>query len=285
LVATSAYDRGGNHCGDFVPETYPGLICGNFFSCDRPTVPASGFGSLHPFFSHHEVTLMAHSTKSIICYALALSLSHASSLWAGKIVNFTPHTGVASVAATAVVPPVAPNNDNVAGLSPNEFFLTQKNYTAIGPVDLTFDVLNTGGTTEYAFKEGVANSTGLPWVGYHIELGYGFDAAFVKSLPGDGLDFDAPEYDSGLLFNPAPGFYFPTATPTTEDDIVAGGGVMPNGGFAGYFRFSVDVPDGITQFTVRQSPIVGGVVPEPCGCVLGSLGLFSFLMYRWRLKK
>ena len=122
-------------------------------------------------------------------------------------------------------------------------------------------------------------------MGYHIELGYGFDAAFVKSTPGDGLDFDFPDYDSGLEFNPPPGFYFPTATNTTEDDIVAGGGVMPNGGFAGYFRFSVDVPDGITQFTVRQSPIPGGIVPEPCTCVLGLLGLFSFSMYRRQRKK
>jgi hypothetical protein len=227
---------------------------------------------------------MAHFSKFIICIVLTLPISYASSVWAGAIVNFTPHTGVASVAATSVVPPVAPNNDNVVGLSPNEFFLTQKDYHGIGPVDLTFDVVNSVGTTEYAFKEGVANSTGLPWVGYHIELGYGFDAAFVKSTLGDGLDFDAPDYDSGLQFDPAPGFYFPVSTPTTEDDIVAGGGVMPSGGFA-IFRFSVDVPDGITQFTVRQSPIPGGIVPEPCTCVMGALGLFSLLMCRRQRKK
>jgi hypothetical protein len=211
---------------------------------------------------------MAHSTKSMFCLALTLTVLDASSLWASVIVNFTPHTGIASVAATSVVAPVAPNNDNVVGLSPNEFFLTQKNYTGIGPVDLTFDVVNSGGTTEYAFKEGVANSTGLPWVGYHIELGYGFDAAFVKSTPGDGLDFDFPDYDSGLQFAPSPGFYFPIAANISEDDIVAGGGVMPNGGFAGYFRFSVDVPDGITQFTVRQSPIAA---PEPASALLAIL--------------
>src|SRR5262245_6528971 len=220
-------------------------------------------------FTHHEVTLMAHSTKSIVGVALALSLSPASSVWAAVIVNFTPHTGIASVAATSIVPVVAPNNDNVVGLSPNEFFLTQKDYHGIGPVDLTFDVSNTGGTTEYAFKEGVQNSTGLPWVGYHIELGYGFDAGFVKSTAGDGLDFDAPDYDSGLQFAPPPGFYFPVASATTEDDIVAGGGVMPNGGFAGYFRFTVDVPDGITQFTVRQSPIAA---PEPTAAMLAVAG-------------
>ena len=97
---------------------------------------------------------MAHFSKSVTCIVLSVSLLHASSLWAAAIVNFTPHTGVASVCACAVVAPVAPNNDNVSGFSPNDFFLTQKDYHAIGPVDLTFDVLNSGGTTEYAFREG-----------------------------------------------------------------------------------------------------------------------------------
>jgi hypothetical protein len=213
---------------------------------------------------------MARSNKFIALAALTFSVGSVATLQAGQIVNFNWYSGVASFAATPVVPPVAPNNDNAVGLSPNEFFVTQKAYFANGPVDTTFDVVTSGGTTEYAFKEGVSNGTGLPWIGYHIELGFGHDASFVKSLPGDGLDFDFPHYDSGLLFNPGPGFYFPIATNTTEDDIVASGGIMPNGGFAGYFRFSIDVPDGITQFTVRQSPIG---VPEPCSVALVTLGL------------
>jgi hypothetical protein len=208
---------------------------------------------------------MAHKTLCIAILSLTISISSLKTLQAGQIVGFNWHSGVASVAATTIAPPVAPNNDNVAGLSPNEAFITQKNYFAIGPVDLTFDVAPSGGTTEYAFKEGVFNGTPLPWTGYHLELGYGFDASYVKSTPGDGLDFDYPDYDSGLQFAPSPTFYFPVANNTTEDDIVAGGGTMPIGGFAGYFRFSVDVPDGITTFTVRQSPIVS---PEPGSAAL-----------------
>jgi hypothetical protein len=222
---------------------------------------------------------MAHTTKFIAQFALTFSILYAGSLQAGTVTTFGWHSGVASLAATTITPASPPANDNVVGLSPNEIFVTQKNYVGIGPVDITFDVINDGGTTEYAVKEGVANSTGLPWVGYHIELGYGFDAAFVKSTPGDGLDFDFPDYDSGLQFAPSPGFYFPTATNTTEDDIVAGGGVMPNGGFAGYFRFSVDVPDGITQFTIRQSPIAA---PEPCSCTFVLIGLAGLTLYRCR---
>jgi MYXO-CTERM domain-containing protein len=221
---------------------------------------------------------MAHTNKFIAQFALTISILGGGSLRAGTVTTFGWHSGVASLAATSITPASPPANDNVVGLSPNEIFVTQKNYVGIGPVDITFDVINDGGTTEYAVKEGVANSTGLPWVGYHIELGYGFDAGFVKSLPGDGLDFDAPNYDSGLQFAPSPGFYFPIAL-ATEDDIVASGGVMPNGGFAGYFRFSVDVPDGITQFTVRQSPIAA---PEPCSCAFALIGLAGLTLYRRR---
>jgi len=81
---------------------------------------------------------MAHSTKFIALLALTFSVCSANTLQAGQIVNFNWYSGVASFAATPVVPPVAPNNDNAVGLSPNEFFVTQKAYFANGPVDTTF---------------------------------------------------------------------------------------------------------------------------------------------------
>jgi hypothetical protein len=222
---------------------------------------------------------MAHTTKIIAHFALALCISYATRLEAGQVTTFGWHSGVASLAATSIDPAPIPN-DNVVGLSPYEIFVTQKNYVGIGPVDITFDVINNGGTTEYAVREGVNNSTGVPWGAYHVELGYGFDAGFVKSTPGDGLDFDFPDYDSGFQFAPGPGFFFPTVS-YTEDDIYASGGVMPNGAFAGYFRFSVDVPDGITQFTIRQSPIA---VPEPGGIAFALIGLACGVLYRCRTR-
>jgi hypothetical protein len=222
---------------------------------------------------------MTHTTKYIGLIALAISFYSAGVSIAGQIVNFTPWPGIASYAATPVVAPSAPNNDNASGTSPNVFFVTQKAYNAVGPQDTTFDVTNSGGTTEYAFVEGVSNGTGLPWIGYHIELGFNHGTSFTKSTSGDGLDFDFSDYDSPLVFDPAPGFYFPTAAHTTEDDIVASGGVMPNGGFAGYFQFSVDVPDGISQFTIRQSPVPA---PEPSSCVFGLIGLVALAQCRLR---
>lgn len=203
---------------------------------------------------------------------MALTLITAGTLSAGELTTFSWHSGVASLAATSISPLSAPNNDDTAGPSPNGVFVTQKNYVGIGPVDIVFNVINSGGTSEYLFKEGVFNNTGLNWGAYHIELGFGYDAGFVKSTPGDGLDFDAPDYNSPFNFNPG-GAFFPTLT-VTEDDVYADGGVMPYLSFAGYFFFTVDVPDGITSFTVRQSPVV---VPEPGVLSLGMLALGAML--------
>jgi hypothetical protein len=228
---------------------------------------------------HLENALMKRSSFLTLCFTLPLFCSPSSALKAGQIVNFTPHAGINSVAATPVVLPVAPNNDNVSGPSPspNQFIVDQKNYIAVAPVDITFDVTNTGGTTEYAFKEGVQNNTGLPWVSYHIELGFGFGASFNHSPAGDGLDFDAPGFDSPTDFS-AGGF--PTHV-DTEDDIFASGGVMPSPSFAGFFHFNIDVPDGITQFTLRQTPVPLGV-PEPVTGVLVVIDVGGLAMLRRR---
>jgi len=220
---------------------------------------------------------MKPSKRIFTCTVAALTTLAATIARAGEVTGFSWYSGVASVASTTIFPPVAPNNDDVAGPSPNEIFITQKNYFAVGPVDLTFDVTNSGGVTEYQFKEGVFNNTGLNWSSYHIELGFGQGTGFVKSLAGDGLDFDAPDFNSPFFFNPAPGF-FPSVS-VAEDDVYASGGVMPFLSFAGYFRFAVDVPDGITEFTVRQSPVG---VPEPSTSALALLGLLSLTMYRRR---
>ena len=209
---------------------------------------------------------------SVTCIAAVLILLGATHAWAGEITGVNWFSGVASVAGEVVNPPSVPNNDNVIGPSPNTIFVLQKDYTAIGPVDLVFDVVNTGGVTEYAVIEGVQNNTGLDWGSYHVELGYGNGAGFVKSASGDGLDFDAPDYDSTFDFNPLPGF-FPTVN-VTEDDIIASGGVMPDFSYAGDFVFHVDVPDDIASFTIRQSPIA---VPEPTSMMLLALsGLAVF---------
>ena len=210
-----------------------------------------------------------------------------TTLEAGEITGATPFPGINSIALTAVVPPVVAGNDNFgAGVSPNEYWVTQKDYIAVGPVDIVFTVIDNIGTTEYKFREGVSNSTGLDWTGYHIELGFGTGAGFVKSESDDELDFDSPDFDSDVDFNPG-GFFFPDVD-VTEDDIIASGGIHEYLDFAGYFIFHVDVPNGITEFTIRQSPIAEvshGSTPEPSTFALAALGLLSLALISSRRRR
>lgn len=211
--------------------------------------------------------------------SIALVVGTTITLHAGGITGFSWHSGVASVAATTISSLVAPNNDDAVGASPNTAFVTQKDYVGIGPVDLVFNVTNSGGVSEYLFTEGVYNNTGLNWGAYHLELGFGYDATYVRSASGDGLDFDSPSFNSPFNFNPG-GSLFPSVT-VIEDEVFATGGVMSDLTFAGYFRFTVDVPDGITSFTVRQSPIPVGV-PEPGSFALSVFGLAGLAIWRRR---
>ena len=111
---------------------------------------------------------MTITQQFVACTAATLIIFTSTTLPAGEITNVNWFSGVASVAGTVFLPPSAPNNDNVVGGSPNDIFVTQKDYFAIGPVDLVFDVINTGGVTEYAVVEGVQNNTGVDWTSYHV---------------------------------------------------------------------------------------------------------------------
>jgi len=195
--------------------------------------------------------------------ATAIALTCVGTLQAGQLTGFTWSSGIASVAGEPVDPPVDPNNDNVVGASPNEIVVTQKAFFGVnGVADIVFSVIDSGGTTEYLFIEGVSNSSGIDWSQYRIELGFGEGAGFVPSTPGDGLDFDTPDEDSPRDFST----FFAFSPLIGEDVIEATGGIFPNLAFTTPpFLFTVDVPDGIDSFTIRQIP---GPVPEPAGIAL-----------------
>ncbi len=147
-------------------------------------------------------------------------------------------------------------NDDVAGASDNWIAVNQKAYCCVGYIDMVFIVDDVGvPTTEYILTEGVHNGTGVPWTDYHVELGFGTGTGFNPSIPGDGLDFDAPDQNSPYSFGP-----FTTLT-ITEDTIDAVDGVMPSGMFQN-FAFPIDVPPGITEFTVRQYPTTAPTATE-----------------------
>ena len=200
----------------------------------------------------------------------SLSLALTYPLHAGEITGYTPFPGINSVAGVAIIPllPGNENNDDVIGTSPNDIWVTQKDYIVNAPVDIVFDVSPTGGVTEYSFREGVQNGTGVDWSGYTIQLGFGTGSGFVPSTDNDGLDFDDPDYTSPPDFTA----FFASAVTLTEDIIVASGGLHPNGFFSvPDYTFTIDVPDTFSSFTLRQQPIP---VPEPtAGLLLLMAGL------------
>ncbi len=63
----------------------------------------------------------------------------------------------------------------------------------------------------------------------------------------------------------------------TEDDVYADGGVHVNGAYAGNYIIHIDVPDGITEFTLRQSPIASPVPIPAAGYLftMALIGLFT----------
>jgi hypothetical protein len=138
--------------------------------------------------------------------------------------------------------PPAPNNDNTS-ISPNRVDV-QKWFDHLDYIDMTFDVYNSGGTTEYFFDELSENQTGIDWLGYTFELGYSFDGAFFPSSQSDFLDFDV------WFRDPAPTTSHFASVYHEPNEIKWYNGLAP-AGVEVLFRFSVDVPD------------VSGAIPPP----------------------
>ncbi len=156
--------------------------------------------------------------------------------------------GLDSMSFNEVVTP-APGNDDVAGPSPNYVSINQKAFAAVGIIDMVFLVEDFGvPSTEYMIYEGVFNGTGEDWIGYEIKLGYGIGADFEQAEVGGGLDLDAPDYNSPIVFDPPYAF---TMIGETVHNAVDG--VFTAGAFH-TFQFAVDVPNGISEFTIRQEP-------------------------------
>lgn len=217
---------------------------------------------------------------SALSFGTLIGLSTTLTSHASSIIAIAPEPGIYSIAGQSVATP-NPNNGEFVGLgNTNVLTIVQKHYFAalpgpsVAPVDIVLTVGDTGpGTTEYMVVENVQNSTGVDWSGYRVELGFGVGAGFVQSTTGDGLDFDN-EDNSPINFAPLPAD-FTTVTRPNEDVLLATGGTLLDGQFSGTdFVFHLDVPDGITEFTLRQQPILASdsnVIPEPSA--LSMLGL------------
>jgi len=163
--------------------------------------------------------------------------------------------GLGSVIFASVSTP-SDGNDNVVGMSPNLLIIDQKSFSNSDYIDIVFDVTDFGvPTCEYAVSEFVYNNTSDNWIGYQVKLGFGTGASFVSAGLGTGLDFDTPDYDSPMDFSPY------LLGPFDDVTITVGGAtVVPGSNML--FQFAIDVPSGITEFTLRQSPRVEPISAE-----------------------
>lgn len=162
--------------------------------------------------------------------------------------------GVANVSPNATVNSITtpdPNNDDTVGPSPNTVESEDDKDEKLPPpppppdeefrVQFEFDVMNSGGVTEYFFTETVTNAGMRTWTAFQHQLGFGFGSAFVRSLPGDGLDFDT----SGR--SPPPTSTAFTLVAHLEDLLVWSGGTFAPGDVV-VLTYSIDVPDASVLF-------------------------------------
>ncbi len=188
--------------------------------------------------------------------------------------------------------------------------IINKNFFNLSPIDITFTITNDGGQNpdRYRFTDSVDNSTNQNWTDYHLELGFlDKNGKFTRSGNNDLLDFG-----TGLPNPPAPP---PISDPfgegqhgdngNTIDFPKTLGPTLEHDG-SGLFNFSVDVPDNLKNFTLRQQPTVCPIpkgnrlllgepadycirVPEPTSTLsllaLGTLGAASTLKRQLKSSK
>jgi hypothetical protein len=198
---------------------------------------------------------------------------------AGTIVgvNSMSGTGLGFV-QVPVINTFSEGNDNQPGGpgTDSNIIVPIKRFDSTGYIDIEFQVRNSQpeGITEYLLSEFVDNNTGINWSGYILQLGFGTGAQFTQSTSSDALDFDAPGFDT-----PPTSAAF--ANVALADDILVFSNGLHSTGLQPY-TFRIDVPDGITLFTLRQTPIP---VPEPSTLVLAAgaaLGLAAIKRRRGR---
>ena len=114
----------------------------------------------------------------------------------------------------------------------------------LGPFDIELSV---DGNGIFALDKRVLNNTPFAWKQFVLQLGTGVGAAFVASVPGDGLGFD------GSLNNRDESGAFPNVV--VEEDLIAFSGFLPPGGTARLVVFVATDTTVDHLVTVRQSAV------------------------------
>jgi len=223
------------------------------------------------------ITAKTGFKRSALLLALLASFGFISTASAARInsatmfgTNAGTGPGVGLVAVPLITTAVV-NNDNEPGPTANNVDIVVKRFDANGFIDIQFNTISTDGTTEYLLFEAVDNNTGAPWAAYTMQLGTGVNGGFTPSPALDGLDFDFPTFDA-----------FPTSTAfpvvlPAEDLLTFLGGV--HGAGLQTYQVRIDVPDGLSRFTLRQIP---NVIPEPATFLLGGVATLALLAIRRR---
>lgn len=197
---------------------------------------------------------------SIVCFGAA----HAPAATINSINKFTlPGFSTGSVGPVGITPAV--NNDDHPGASPNlinySIFLNSP-----GGLETEFNLAASGGTTEYRFTQNFFNNTATVWTGFLFELGQGTGGNFTPFPASAPIRFDLFAGQSTATSSK-----FTLAIDQTNLLRWSSGNV-PRFSSAS-FTFAIDVPDGLTQFTLRQTPLSASSVPEPSTISLAGLAL------------
>jgi hypothetical protein len=230
-------------------------------------------------------TILRALTGKTLAVALGLAVL-SNSAFAGLISSvqmFGTEAGTGPGLGSVSVPVIWTqniDNDNQTGggFLDNNITVPIKRFDNTGDIDIVFNVTPTNGVTEYKVFESVDNNTGINWAKYTMTLGFGVGASFTPSLPGDGLDFDAPTYDT-----PPVSSAFANVATANEDVLVFSNGTHGSGSET--YQFRIDVPNlrdvaGATaplSFTLRQTPIA---IPEPGSCLLLLCALSCLWIFR-----
>lgn len=214
---------------------------------------------------------------------LLLLAATTSSAWAGMITDIRFE---------------GPGGTGTAVRQPGFAYSVNKTFTKMESIDIVFDVINRPDVLRsYEFTETIVNSTGKSWFDFHMVLGYGTGTNFVPiddlfsrliftshTLPIECTPPTpcptTPPYDTPFMSAGRPSGAGRTFLDyvTTSSDITAPNAQAVENNHRLMTGFDIQIPNGITQFTLRQTPTSDGMKYAPPATVALPNTLYLLLL-------